>query len=181
MLLLVLLAAQGLTILSIHRLITAHIVLGLLLLGPLAVKLASTGYRFLRYYSRDPDYARAGPPQIVLRVLAPIVVVTTVAVFASGIALLWGRPRRDRQMLLVHKLGFIIWFAVMTVHVLAYALPAARRSLDDIVGRGSSAVLASRKTRGLILAGCIVAGVALGLAGFRWAHPWAVGFAVSVS
>src|ERR1700758_1926317 len=80
----VLLAAQGVTILRIHRLGAAHVVLGFALLGPLAVKFASTGWRFLRYYGGDAEYGRAGPPLPLLRVLAPLVVASTVVVFGSG-------------------------------------------------------------------------------------------------
>ena len=53
--LIVLLAVLGVTILRIRQLISVHLFVGLLLLGPVALKLASTGYRFVRYYTRDPD------------------------------------------------------------------------------------------------------------------------------
>ena len=36
--------------------------LGVLLIGPVALKLASTGYRFVRYYTSEPRYRRKGPP-----------------------------------------------------------------------------------------------------------------------
>ncbi len=49
--LLVLLAVIGLTILRIHLLISVHLFVGLLLIGPVALKLGSTGYRFARHYS----------------------------------------------------------------------------------------------------------------------------------
>ena len=60
--LLVLLAAEGITILRIHRLLPAHFFIGLLLIPPVVLKMTSTGYRFVRYYMGDPDYRRAGPP-----------------------------------------------------------------------------------------------------------------------
>src|SRR3954452_18018059 len=56
--LLVLLAAEGLTILSIGRLLTLHFFLGMLLLGPVALKAGSVTYRFFRYYTGSAPYRR---------------------------------------------------------------------------------------------------------------------------
>jgi hypothetical protein len=172
MLLVIALAVEGVTILGIHRLMALHIALGLALLGPLAVKLLSTSWRFVRYYRGDPDYGRAGPPRPLLRVLAPIVVVTTLTVFASGIGMLLAGPGRGSTLLVVHKVSFIVWFGVMTVHVLAYILPAARWSLADVAGYGSAPVLATRRARQLLIIAGLVVGLALGIAGLGWAHPW---------
>src|SRR4051812_2725698 len=84
----VFLAALGVTIVGIGRLLWLHLFLGVLLIGPLAVKLASTGYRFARYYTGAAAYARNGPPPLVLRSMAPLLVLDTLVVFASGVALL---------------------------------------------------------------------------------------------
>src|ERR1700760_2290030 len=62
LLLTILLAVEGLTILSIRGLITLHIFLGLLLLTPIALKLITTTYRFARYYLNAQAYVRRGPP-----------------------------------------------------------------------------------------------------------------------
>ena len=51
--LIVLLAVIGITILQLRQLIWVHLFLGLVLLGPITAKTASTGYRFARYYTRD--------------------------------------------------------------------------------------------------------------------------------
>jgi len=174
--LVVLLAVQGITILRIHRLLTAHVVLGLVLLGPLTVKLGSTGWRFLRYYTGDDEYGRAGAPRPLLRLLAPLVVLTTIVVFATGIALLAVKARDASTLVFLHKASFILWFGVMTIHVLAYVLPATRRTIDDLVGRGPPAVLRTRRSRQLLIATSILAGVALGGAGVGWAHPWTAWF-----
>src|ERR1700761_6032547 len=101
--LLVLLAAEGLTIPFIGQLLGPHIFIGLMLIPPVALKLGSTGYRFARYYSHAEPYVRKGPPPIVLRVLAPGVVLTTLAVFGTGVALLFsGRP--SDTLVFAHKL-----------------------------------------------------------------------------
>jgi hypothetical protein len=57
MLLLILLPLLGITILRIGQLIAEHLFLGLLLVGPVALKMASTGYRFTRYYTGNPGFA----------------------------------------------------------------------------------------------------------------------------
>ena len=54
--LIVLLAAEGVTILSIRHLLSVHLFLGFLLIPPVLLKLASTGYRFLRYYTGSRRY-----------------------------------------------------------------------------------------------------------------------------
>ena len=90
--LLVLLAAEGVTIPFIGGLLGPHMFIGLLLIPPVALKMASTGYRFARYYTHDEPYVRKGPPPAFLRLLAPGVVLTTLAVFGTGVALLFTGP-----------------------------------------------------------------------------------------
>src|SRR5581483_10843700 len=81
--LIVLSAAIGVTILRVRQLMWPHLFLGLLLLGPVAMKIGSTGYRFARYYTRDAAYRSKGPPELILRAIAPPVVASTVIVFVS--------------------------------------------------------------------------------------------------
>ncbi len=168
----VLLAVEGVTIVRVHWLVTAHIVVGLILLGPLAIKLGSTAWRFVRYYRRDPEYRQAGPPHPLLRVLAPSLVFTSLAVFASGITLVTLKPGPGSTLLLIHKLSFIVWFGVTTVHVVAYFGPALRRSWADVTGAGPVAVLATRRNRVLLIGAGLAAGVAIALFGLGWAHTW---------
>src|SRR5947209_12478362 len=108
----------GVTILRIRQLIDLHLFVGLLLLGPVLLKLASTGYRFVLYYSGNLAYRRKGPPELALRVIAPVVVLSTVAVFVSGIVLMFeGAAHRD-PWLEIHKVSFIVWVVFTAVHVL---------------------------------------------------------------
>src|SRR5476651_855348 len=58
--LIVLLAVEGATIPFLGGLLTVHIFVGMLLLGPVALKLASTGYRAARYYAGKGEYVRRG-------------------------------------------------------------------------------------------------------------------------
>ena len=49
-LLFVLLAAIGVTVLSVRRLLPEHFVIGFILIPPIALKMTTTGYRFVNYY-----------------------------------------------------------------------------------------------------------------------------------
>jgi hypothetical protein len=117
----VLLAVEGVTIISVGSMLSTHMIVGVLLLGPVILKLSSTGYRFVRYYTGSAAYREQGPPRPLLRVLAPILVLSTIAVFGSGLALLVVGPASAGPWLTLHKASFIVWFGVATVHVLAYA------------------------------------------------------------
>lgn len=79
--------AEVATVPTLGSLMAAHFFVGVLLAGPVAAKTASTGWRFIRYYTRDPAYRRKGPPRLLLRVIAPVLVASTVALIGSGIAL----------------------------------------------------------------------------------------------
>jgi hypothetical protein len=139
--LIVLLAVIGVTLLRLRTtLLSVHLFVGLLLLGPVLVKLASTGYRFVRYYTHNPRYRRKGPPPVLLRMIAPLVVLTTIVVFASGVALLLIGPSSRGALLPVHKVSFIVWAVFTSVHVLGH-LPEVLRALSG-----------GRELRGAVLA-----------------------------
>jgi hypothetical protein len=126
--LIVLLAVLGVTIVRIGQLLWLHLFLGMLLIGPVALKLVSTGYRFVRYYTDDPAYRRKGPPATELRVLGPLVVVSTLVVFGTGVALLLLGPSSRQPLVLLHKVSFFAWIAVTALHVLGH-LPEIGRYL----------------------------------------------------
>jgi hypothetical protein len=58
--LLLLLAIEGATLLQLQSLLTVHVFVGMLLIPVVALKLASTGWRMLRYYLRSDEYVRLG-------------------------------------------------------------------------------------------------------------------------
>jgi hypothetical protein len=170
--LLVLLAAEGVTIPFIGQLLGPHMFIGLLLVPPVALKLASTGYRFARYYTHDEPYVRKGPPPLVLRLLAPGVVLTTLAVFGTGIALLFTGPPSN-TLIFAHKASFIAWVALMALHVLGHLLELPRLASADWRRHGPrEARLAGAGMRASALAIAIVAGVALGFLALSVGKPW---------
>lgn len=160
--LIALLAVLGVTILRIHQLIWLHLFVGLVLLGPVALKMSSTGYRFARYYTHDPVYRRKGPPEPLLRLLAPFLVLSTVVVFATGVLLLFGGPNGRGTLLLAHKASFVIWLGVTALHVLAH-LPARAGSLSFLRGRRAEVPGTERGEAGrrIALAGALVGGLVL--------------------
>ncbi len=180
-LLLLLLAALGITILRIGQLIWLHLFLGLLLLGPVALKLLSTGYRFARYYMRSAIYVAKGPPMPALRAMGPLLVGATLAVFASGVVLMFDGPAHRNLSLLIHKASFIVWLGLFGLHLLAH-VPGLPRTLRAVaIGRrrassangGASANgrpaldgLGSGGSAGrwIALAGALVAGLVLAIA-----------------
>jgi hypothetical protein len=163
--LLVLLAVEGATILFLRPLLSVHVFVGMLLIPPVALKLGAVGYRFARYYGGSRPYRLKGPPHLLMRVLvAPVLVAATVGLFASGVALLAVGPHRG-IVLGLHKASFVVWFGAMTVHVLAYVL-----RLPGLVGAGRRPPGGHLRT-GLV-AGSLVLGLTLAAFTVQYASPW---------
>jgi hypothetical protein len=160
--LIVLLLVIGVTILRIRQLISVHLFVGLVLIGPVALKMASTGYRFARYYTGGAAYREKGPPPSFLRAIAPIIVLTTILVFVSGLLLLFGGAGSRDQYLELHKVSFIVWGVFTGIHVLAH-LPEMWPLIPRASHHGEMA-FGGRRGRTLALVGMLVGGVVLALA-----------------
>ena len=167
-LLLVLLAAEGATLLAIRPLVSAHVFLGMLLVPVVGLKIGTTGYRLVRYYTGGRQYRLDGPPHPVLRLLGPLVVISTAALFATGVALIAVGPHRG-GVLGLHKASFVVWLIVMTAHVLGHLLRVPGLATADWQ-RGDS--LPGSKLRRWLLAGSIVAGLIVAVATVHLAGPW---------
>lgn len=160
--LVVLLAVIGVTLLRLRSLISVHLFVGLLLIPPILLKLASTGYRFARYYSSNRTYRERGAPPLLLRASAPAVVLSTIGVFASGVALLLVGPDAAGLLRGLHKASFIVWVAFTALHVLGH-LPDLPRAL---LARGANGLSYRRYEPGglgrcISLAGALVGGIVL--------------------
>lgn len=174
--LLVLLAAEGITIAAKRQLLTAHFFIGMLLIGPVLLKVGSTGYRFIRYYAGAGPYVRKGPPAPLLRLLGPVVIATSAGVIGSGIALALITPRAPQASLwlFAHKAFFVLWFGAMAIHVLAYAPKLPRLLATSSAGRDRvRAVLAGTGRRWLLLTASLAVGLVLALATYHLAGNWA--------
>jgi hypothetical protein len=159
--LLVLLAAEGVTILRVRELLSPHVFLGVVLIPPVLVKVASTTWRFARYYTGAPAYRRKGPPPVLLRLLGPVVVILTLVLLFSGVGLLLVRRPWLSLLLKVHKASFVLWFGAMTVHVLGHLGEVVRLAPRDWLRRGRREVTGAGARQWLIAAS-LVAGVMLG-------------------
>jgi hypothetical protein len=166
-------AVEGVTLLRLGQLLTLHFFLGLLLIGPVLLKIGSTGYRFTRYYTGAPAYVRKGPPAPLLRVLGPLVIVTSLAVLGTGVMLAIVGPVSG-PWLFLHKATFVLWFVVMTIHVLTYVWRLPRillssRSAESEVRIGGGWI------RGLLVAVSLLGGLVIALLMVHLVHPWAAG------
>ncbi len=168
--LLVVLGIETLTTLALHSYLPIHIFLGLLLIPPVAVKLASTGWRFLRYYTNNKPYRLEGPPRLVLRLLAPLLVASTLTLMGSGVALIvvghGGGP-----LLQLHAVSFAVWGVLIAIHILAYLTRVLRVGPAD--WRRHTAVNVARyRSRRAVLLGALFAGAVLALATYPAQQAW---------
>jgi len=167
--LLIVFLAELVTLLDVTGLISWHIIIGVLLVPPALVKTATTGWRILRYYTGNRAYRQAGPPPLLLRLLGPVVVLTTLTVLSSGLVLIAVGPDATFTPLLtvagqqiswltLHQITFIAWGVATGLHVLARTVPAARLALAS---ESRSSRVAGTPARSLtLLATVIVAATA---------------------
>jgi hypothetical protein len=190
--LLILLAVECYTILRIGHLLTLHVFLGMLLLGPVTLKAASVIYRFARYYTRSAPYRRKGPPALPLRVIGPIILLLTACVFGSGIMLTVTGPSYGPPSgwLVVHRISFFAWLFFIAIHVLAYVarlprlLAAEARGValaeggtgghagDRRHARRAMEVLGGRGTRLALLIASLLGGLVIALLTVHLAGQW---------
>ncbi len=176
--LLALFLGELVTLVDVGRLVSWHIVIGLLLVPPSLAKTATTGWRMVRYYTGHAAYRQAGPPVLLLRLLGPLVVLGTLGVLATGtVVALVGTPSAYRPFVTVvgqgisaltlHQASFVVWAVATGLHVLARLVPARL-----LVARGPR--VAGRPARALVItaslaAAAVLAVLVLGLAG-SWTH-----------
>jgi hypothetical protein len=165
----VLLLVEGFTLFDVRGYITLHTVLGLMLIGPVALKCATTLYRFTRYYTGTPAYVRRGAPVLVLRLIGPLVVLSTLAVLGTGIALLVDHGASDTWITL-HQASFIVWISLTGLHFLGHIVEAVRDTGREF-RRGSPADR-GRAIRLFALAGSLAVGIALAAALTPSASSW---------
>lgn len=194
--LIVLLATIGVTILRIGQLVSVHMFVGMMLIPIVALKMGSTGYRFARYYTSDPSYRRAGPPAPLLRIIAPMVVLSTIVVLVTGVILMIQGPSGRGTLSELHKLSFFVWIAFTALHVIGHigeipgaisrrcagvlsgltteieSFPGMRRSVPVEESPEWNAHGTGQAGRVLSLAGALVAGVVLALISLTWFGPW---------
>jgi hypothetical protein len=155
--LLLVLAVEGATLLRITSLLTVHAFVGMLLIPIVALKLAAAGWRMVRYYRGSQEYVRRGPPQLLMRVLvAPVVVISTIVLFGTGVALL-ALDRTQGTLVGLHKASFVVWLPATGIHVLAHLAKLPSRLVQRFPGLG----LRLATLGAVVVAGAAVAVVTL--------------------
>lgn len=172
MVLLVLLAVEGVTILSVRQMLTLHVVVGALLVGPVLLKTGSTVYRFARYYTGAEQYRRKGPPPLPLRVIGPLVILSTVALLGTGIILILLGPNESRLWLTAHQTTFWIWVVLMSVHVLGHAWESAVLSWRELRASWTGPGARWRRCRLIAIVLALMVGVAAATMLVPSAAPW---------
>jgi hypothetical protein len=172
MVLIVLLAGEGVTILSVRQLIAVHVFVGVLLIAPVLLKTASTGYRFVRYYTGSAPYVQKGPPHPVLRILGPVVIASSLAVLGTGVGLLAVTPGGPGLLLFAHKASFVVWAAVMTVHVLGHLREAVLSSWREFRVTKLVPMVRGGTGRLVLVAVVLAVGVAAAVIVMPVATPW---------
>ncbi len=158
-------------LLGVHTFMSVHVFVGLALIPPVLLKLGSTAWRFARYYTRSRPYVALGPPQIAMRLLAPLFVAVTVVLFGSGVAmgLVHGQALDVARRL--HGPASVVWLVLLGLHVLVYFTRAVRRTAEDAVPEQRSRARGAG-VRGLALVVAIVSGVVIAAATVSAQHHW---------
>ena len=168
--LLVLSAGELLTLFNVRGLISWHVALGALLVPPAAMKTASTTWRFASYYLGRTPYRKAGPPPLLMRLLGPLVVVSTLGLLGTGVLLVLLGESRSHQSLAslfgfrldwvaAHKGFFVVWGGAAGLHLLGRLVPALRATVARDVD--AERAVPGRWARGLWFVAMVASAAAL--------------------
>ena len=111
-----------------------HFFVGFMLMPLIAIKLISTGYRFSRYYLRDRAYHEAGPPRPVPRVIAPILIGSSVTLFASGVEMWSFRNQFGYAWTAIHNTSAVVFTVTLAVHIVVHVRNAHRTAAAELAG-----------------------------------------------
>ena len=172
--LLVLILVEFVSAAILRSLLSIHVFAGVLLAGPLIVKLGSTGWRFLRYYTGSPAFVRRGPPHLALRVMAPLLISTTLVVIGSGIGLMVTGPRSAGPLLPLHGFSVLVWLPLFALHVFAHAWRVPCLVTDDWSKPTGKGNVSGRGLRLGMNLGALLAGAVAAILLFPGSAPWIV-------
>src|ERR1022692_989686 len=167
--LLILFSVEVITTLLMGSLFGLHFFLGMVLIGPVCLKIGSTVWRFCRYYLGSEPYVRRGPPPTLQRVLGPALVITSTGVLATGVLLALTGPGLRLQKL--HQYFFYLWLIIVIIHVVHY-LPRLPELLASHPAERALQAAAGSRARWLLLAGSVIAGLALALLTYHLRARW---------
>ena len=157
-----LIGVQLITVLALESMIRVHRFVGVVLLGPVVLKLATTGYRFARYYTGAREYREKGPPPTLLRAIAPIFVLATIGLFATGVVMLLGGSSEGAARG-IHVASFWVWMGCLAVHVLLNAREVLSNLHAEWFSRARLRLAGAQLRAGLAIAS-ILGGVLVAIA-----------------
>lgn len=147
-----------------------HYFLGFAAIPPTLLKLGSTGWRFLGYYARPGSaYRAAGPPSPLPRLLGPVVVVSALAAFVTGVVLFF-QGREHGTAATLHTDSAVVFSFAVLLHVAVHLRTTYEVSLADLRS-GALVGLRSAGPRRALVAASAVAGLVVAVslvAGYHW-------------
>jgi hypothetical protein len=167
--LLILFSAEVITTLLMGSLFGLHFFLGMVIIGPVCLKIGSTVWRFARYYTGSELYVRRGPPATLQRVLGHVLVITSVGVLGTGVLLAFSGPAGTWGKL--HQLFFYLWLIIVIIHVVHY-LPKLPQLLASHPAERVLRAATGGRTRWLLLAGSVIVGLVLALLTYHLRARW---------
>ena len=169
--LLVLLPLPYATALSLEEFWRVHYFSGLLLIPLLAVKLAGTGWRALRYYLGDGGFRADGPPHPMPRITAPILVLSTAVLFLSGVVMLLGATRFGSWST-IHNGAAVIFTGALGLHLLAHLWDTPAEVAGDVAPArsGASVRVPGSRRRVAVVVVAFVVGLALATVAMPVSH-----------
>jgi hypothetical protein len=172
----VILAVEAVTLLQIKQLISVHVFVGMLLVPLVLLKTGTTGYRFAHYYAGDPSYRRKGPPHPILRFTGPLLVLSSLVLLGTGIALIALGRNVGHQYLWLHQATFFVWAALIVIHTLGHLRETATLTAADWQERNLSGAaehrVAGAQARLSLLVVTLAVGTVLGIASLAWIGTW---------
>jgi hypothetical protein len=169
--LLILFSAEVVTTLLLGSLFGLHFFLGMLLIGPVCLKIGSTVWRFCRYYLGSEPYVRRGPPPMLQRVLGPALIITSAGVLGTGVLLALTGP--DLRLQKLHQYFFLLWLITVIIHVVHY-LPRLPELLASHPAERALRAATGSRARWLLLAGSIIGGLVLALLTYHLRARWGI-------
>lgn len=154
-----------------------HFLVGFMLMPLIAIKLASTGYRFGRYYTRGRAYRSAGPPRPLLRLIAPLLISSAVILVVSGVEMWSYRNQLGLPWTAIHNTAAFTFVTVLVIHIALHVRDAHREAAADLAGAPSpmqpaaTGAPSGATTRRVLLGSGMVTGLVLGVGASQWPTP----------